>query len=433
MAWFVKGWPMAGKEHPGFLFEGLWDDPRNFASREHISRLAEGMTAWNAWRGANPGVKPNLVRANLTFMNRRKYFAADGEELEKADFAGADLRSANLSFAYLHGLDLSGADLRDAKLGGANLEGANLTGADLSRANLHGTNLAWAMTVGSDFTNAKFGRTIFVSNDLSRAKGLQTVEHWDRSAIGIDTVYKSQNSIPLVFLRGCGVPENFITYIPSLVVPGAIQFYSCFISYSTKDQEFADRLYADLQNKGVRCWFAPHDVQGGKKLHEQIDEAIRRYERLLLILSPHSMSSKWVKTEIRNARKREVAEKKRVLFPVRLASYEALRDWKLFDGDEGEDLATEIREYYIPDFSEWKNHDLYVRELEKLLRDLRTGGIPTLTAKSAVRMGQPCRQENSLTCSCRCTRAWGPFGVAQGRPFDCACRFASLTGVLRSG
>jgi hypothetical protein len=30
-----------------------------------------------------------------------------------------------------------------------------------------------------------------------------------------------------------------------------------------------------------------------------------------------------------------LAEKKRVLFPVRLASYEALRDWKLFDADEG--------------------------------------------------------------------------------------------------
>jgi hypothetical protein len=63
---------------------------------------------------------------------------------------------------------------------------------------------------------------------------------------------------------------------------------------------------------------------------------------------------------------------KRVLFPVRLASYEALREWKLFDADAGEDLATEIREYYIPDFSEWKNHDPYQKEFEKLLRDFRT-------------------------------------------------------------
>ena len=42
-----------------------------------------------------------------------------------------------------------------------------------------------------------------------------------------------------------------------------IEFYSCFISYSTHDQEFAERLHADLQAKGVRCWFAPHDIKAG--------------------------------------------------------------------------------------------------------------------------------------------------------------------------
>src|SRR5262249_19022697 len=118
--------------------------------------------------------------------------------------------------------------------------------------------------------------------------------------------------------------EINMRYICAFVNDGAIQFYSCFISYSTKDQEFADRLYADLQNKGVCCWFAPHDVQGGKKLHEQIDEAIRRYERLLLILSPNSINSAGVETEIRNARRRECNDKKRILFPVRLTSYDAL-------------------------------------------------------------------------------------------------------------
>jgi hypothetical protein len=41
-------------------------------------------------------------------------------------------------------------------------------------------------------------------------------------------------------------------------------------------------------------------------------------------------------------------------------------------------LATEIREYYIPDFSEWKSHDMYVREFEKLLCDLRTNESGTL-------------------------------------------------------
>jgi hypothetical protein len=80
--------------------------------------------------------------------------------------------------------------------------------------------------------------------------------------------------LPQVFLRGCGLPDSLIEYLPSLLNQ-AIRFYSCFISYSTQDQEFADLLHCDLQNKGVRCWFAPHDIAGGKKIHEQIDSAIR--------------------------------------------------------------------------------------------------------------------------------------------------------------
>jgi hypothetical protein len=156
---------------------------------------------------------------------------------------------------------------------------------------------------------------------------------------------------------------------------GAIEYYSCFISYSSKDEEFAIRLYADLDNKGVSCWFAPHDVQGGRKLHEQIDQAIRFHERLLLILSPYSMNSEWVKTEIAKARRREVQEERQVLFPIRLVPFEAIRTWECFDADTGKDSAREIREYFIPDFSNWKNYDAYQEVFQRLLRDLKPDTI----------------------------------------------------------
>ena len=42
----------------------------------------------------------------------------------------------------------------------------------------------------------------------------------------------------------------------------------------------------------------------------QIDEAIRVFDKLLLILSPDSMNSEWVKTEIAKAKKRELKEKR---------------------------------------------------------------------------------------------------------------------------
>ena len=63
---------------------------------------------------------------------------------------------------------------------------------------------------------------------------------------------------------------------------------------------FAERLYADLQNKGVRCWFAPHDLPIGAKTWDAIDEAIRHREKLLVILSEASIASNWVEDEVNN-------------------------------------------------------------------------------------------------------------------------------------
>jgi hypothetical protein len=203
-------------------------------------------------------------------------------------------------------------------------------------------------------------------------KDLKTINHLGPSIISIDTIYLSKGKIPFPFLLGAGVPDIFIEYMHSLVGT-AYEFYSCFISYSTKDQAFAKRIHADLQSKGVRCWFAPHDAKAGLKLHEQIDQAIRMHEKLLLILSPDSIESSWVKTEIKKAAKRQEQDKKDVLFPVSLVPFKELQAWECWDGDLAKDLASEIREYLIPDFSKWKNHDSYQKNFAKLLRDLQSG------------------------------------------------------------
>jgi hypothetical protein len=91
------------------------------------------------------------------------------------------------------------------------------------------------------------------------------------------------------------VPDEFITYMRSLV-GRAIEFYSCFISYSSKDEELAQRLHADLQDKNVRCWFAPEDMKTGDKIRQRIDEAIRHYDRVLLLLLRTPVESAWSKS-----------------------------------------------------------------------------------------------------------------------------------------
>jgi hypothetical protein len=78
--------------------------------------------------------------------------------------------------------------------------------------------------------------------------------------------------------------DDIVYRIAVLRCGQAIQFYSCFISYSTKDQEFAKRLHEDLQNKRVRCWFASEDLKIGDPFRQRIDEAIRLHEKLLVLV-----------------------------------------------------------------------------------------------------------------------------------------------------
>jgi hypothetical protein len=344
------------------------------ANPEHLEILKQGVEQWNKWREEHPEVDPDLSEAdldgaNLGAANLGEVFGggSDGGKaiVSRVNLSGAQLRGVNFTETRLRKANLRGAVMRGANLRLTDLRGADLNEANLSRAFFSEVDLRGANLSETDFGGALLWDANFADVDLSTARGLETIGLCGRCSIGIDTIYKSRGKIPEAFLRRCGVPEELIAYI------GSMDGRSCFISYSLEDQEFAERLHADLQAKGVRCWFGLHKIDPGFYLREQMDEAIRLHDRLLLILSEHSMSSEWVKTEITKARKREVKEGKRVLFPVRLVAFEVLRDWECFDGDTGKDSAREIREYFIPDFSNWKDHDSYQTAFQRLVKDLK--------------------------------------------------------------
>lgn len=336
------------------------------ANPEHLKILKQGVEAWNKWRREHEDVRPDLSGAYL-----------NDADLSGADLSRADLSDAHLGGADIGGGDLGGADLNRAYLGGADLRGAHLGGAYLTRtylsraylndvhlsfAHLSFAELSGAELSGADFTNVSLGYTTFADNDLSEVKGLEAVKHAAPSSIGVDTLYKSRGQIPEVFLRGCGVPEDFIIYVRSLTAQ-PIQFYSCFISYSSKDQGFAERLHADLQANGVRVWFAPHDMRIGARIRPTIDESIRVYDKLLLVLSESSVNSQWVEQEVETALAKERESGREVLFPVRLDDtvMEIKAGWPA--------LLKNTRN--IGDFTRWKDHDSYQKAFDRLLRDLK--------------------------------------------------------------
>ncbi|MBI4674763.1 MAG: toll/interleukin-1 receptor domain-containing protein [Chloroflexi bacterium] len=317
------------------------------ANREHVAVLKQGVTAWNAWRAEHPAIVPDLSAA---FLRRRVLEGIDlgGATLYETNLRRAVLKNANFAHARLGGADLSGANLRQANLRGAVLNGANLNRVDLAGANL---------------SRAHLGFTVLGDVDLSRTHGLKSVLHENPSTIGIDTIYRSGGKIPQEFLRGCGVPDAMLELAASLVGQ-AIRYHSCFISYATPDERFARRLHDDLQMNGVRVWFAPDDLKTGEWIEDSITDAIRTFDKLILVLSQNSIDRAWVKKEFMTALDKEKRENRLVLFPIRLddAVFETTEQW-----------AYDVRKRHIGDFRNWTNPLLYQKAINRLLRDLNAG------------------------------------------------------------
>lgn len=363
------------------------------ANPDHVKLLKSGVDSWNKWiqdyfqgRQQQPpqphaqeqGLLLDLSGASLQGMN------LPGVEFSITDLRGADLSYSNLigsnfgirtvAFAFetytfedvvsrFPNITLMGMiGVKNSMLlnfSGALLTGINLTEAHLNSANFHSVDLT-----GADLTNSWLDNTTFTNTLLHSTKGLRSCQHTGPSTVDFSTLVRSPG-LPLEFLRGCGVHQKLIEFLPSLL-HDPLQFYSCFISYSTKDQEFADRLYADLQAKGVRCWFAPEDLKIGDRFRQRIDDAIRFHDKLLVVLSEASVSITWVEEEVESAFARERKEDKLVLFPVRVddAVIKTNKAW----------VSTLQNMRQISDFSGWRDHNSYQKAFQRLLRDLQNEG-----------------------------------------------------------
>lgn len=342
------------------------------ANPEHLAVFRRGVASWNAWREVNPYVLPVLAREDFSGLD------LSGVDLTNTVLSGCKLVATNLTGAGLYQAELFRADLRDANLTEADMRGAKLHQTDLRGAVLEWADLFRADFIGTQVDKARFAgsrceTTTFADVDLSRAVDLQRANHTGPSNVDIATLGRSGASVPRAFLVGTGVPASFVDYgLSGITDVPAIQFESVFVSYSSVDEEFAKALHTVLARQQIRAWFAPEDMKPGSRIHEQIDAAIRVHDRLLLILSETSLRSNWVRTELRKAIGREKRERQRILFPVSIVSYHVVAAWECFDSDLGLDLATAVREYFIPDFSNWRDQATFEAGCAKVLAALRS-------------------------------------------------------------
>ena len=201
--------------------------------------------------------------------------------------------------------------------------------------------------------------TAYGTTEISaKTMELGAFDYLDRTSPSIDTLDMLRKKIALAVSYKGALERSALTGADA-----AVEFRSCFISYSTRDQAFANRLYTDLQSNGVRCWFAPEDLKIGDPFRQRIDDAIRKHDKLLLILSKQSVESAWVRDEVESCLERETREERSVLFPVRL-------DNSVMDTHHAW-AAVIRRERHIGDFRDWNDEACYRKAFDRLLRDLR--------------------------------------------------------------
>jgi|GEM_PF-1878119 len=213
------------------------------AHLEHLNVVRAGPEAVRAWRDANRGstfdlsgaVLSNLLLARLD-LTQSDLTGADLSEslleksnlsqakLDRACLAGCDFLDADLIMTSLDDADLRGAKLdnttlhdstlRRAKMNGASLWHAILHGAQLPQADLEGAKLYQADLSDCDLRGVNLDHAIMENTNLGGAnlqgaRGLESVRHLGESIVDMRTLVRS-GPLPIEFLRGCGVPEEYL-------------------------------------------------------------------------------------------------------------------------------------------------------------------------------------------------------------------------------
>lgn len=355
--------------HPTLFFTILALNYYNMANPEHLNILEQGVDVWNKWRKENPDVKPDL----------------NGAELNKMDFSNANFSDTRMEFTQLTNSNLTETNFYNAQLFNAFFNRAKVIRTDFTDAQLRQAVFAQTEFSYPNFFRAGLTGTKFFSTNLNNADfiyvflydtefintNLETVKNLDECIFGGPCVFDHRtlaksNNLSTKFLRDCGLPDEIVNTIPVLQ-GNPIQFYSSFISHSSKDKEFVERLYSDLQAKGISCWYAPEDLKIGDKIRPTIEGAIKIHDKLMIVLSEDSINSQWVENEVEAALAREQEGNRTLIFPIML-------DKTIFDTDNSW-AATIRRTRNIGDFTKWKDHDSYTNAFGKLLEALKKSEV----------------------------------------------------------
>ncbi|MGA2135478.1 MAG: toll/interleukin-1 receptor domain-containing protein, partial [Bryobacteraceae bacterium] len=81
-----------------------------------------------------------------------------------------------------------------------------------------------------------------------------------------------------------------------------------FLSHSTRDKAFVERLAAALRAAGDDPWLCEVDIDFGHNFVAEIERGLKECDLVLLVLSPDAVASGWTRQEWTSAVARQIAE-----------------------------------------------------------------------------------------------------------------------------
>lgn len=92
---------------------------------------------------------------------------------------------------------------------------------------------------------------------------------------------------------------------------------SClFLSHTSIDKPFVEKLASDLNRLGIDTWFDKYEIKVGESIFWKVDEGLRESEYFAIVLSPEALDSEWVRAELATAWNKKMLTGGNAILPI---------------------------------------------------------------------------------------------------------------------
>uniref|UniRef100_A0A3B4WE87 TIR domain-containing protein n=1 Tax=Seriola lalandi dorsalis TaxID=1841481 RepID=A0A3B4WE87_SERLL len=110
--------------------------------------------------------------------------------------------------------------------------------------------------------------------------------------------------------------QSTVPLSPSIHVPPKLrdgECYHVFVSYSSTDHQWTHSIINQLESYGLQVCYHDRDFTPGRTVLENMSECIQESQKVLLVLSPEFVRSRWCLLEANMSLFRDCLERKPIV------------------------------------------------------------------------------------------------------------------------